>query len=170
MASNEHKSVQTRYFLINGYKKWSWREFSCACKCHISLVTSPCVHLMQNYRKGQNESNSNRSNEINPRRVYGNYTPYWTPWKQSSRLLQRNTIILLSKFDDVQGGSLGWRWGVHSIPWQKGRVGKSSMLKQIVKGRFEENETTTTEASNYKKTVKVDNTVAVSSLASLNSL
>ena len=44
------------------------------------------------------------------------------------------------------------------------------MLKQIVKGRFEENETTTTEASNYQKTVKVDNTVAVSSLASLNSL
>ncbi|KAM7456451.1 hypothetical protein BLSTO_02789 [Blastocystis sp. subtype 1] len=40
----------------------------------------------------------------------------------------------------------------------EGRVGKSSMLKQIVKGRFEENETTTTEASNYKKTVKVDNT------------
>lgn len=86
------------------------------------------------------------------------------------RVDERNTIILLSKFDDVQGGSLGWRWGVHSIPWQKGRVGKSSMLKQIVKGRFEENETTTTEASNYKKTVKVDNTVAVSSLASLNSL
>lgn len=44
------------------------------------------------------------------------------------------------------------------------------MLKQIVKGRFEENEMTTTEASNYKKTVKVDNTVTVSSLASLNSL
>lgn len=34
------------------------------------------------------------------------------------------------------------------------------MLKQIMKGRFEDNEATTTEASNYKKTVKVDNTVA----------
>lgn len=34
------------------------------------------------------------------------------------------------------------------------------MLKKIMKGRFEENEATTTEASNYRKTVQVDNTVA----------
>ena len=41
-----------------------------------------------------------------------------------------------------------------------GRVGKSSMIKQIMKGKFEEDEVTTTQASNCKKTVTVDNQVS----------
>lgn len=42
-----------------------------------------------------------------------------------------------------------------------GRVGKSSMLKQIIKGTFEEGEQTTTKATNYKKNVSVNGTVMV---------
>ena len=40
-----------------------------------------------------------------------------------------------------------------------GRVGKSSMLKQIIKGTFDEGEQTTTKANNYKKNVSVNGTV-----------
>ena len=34
------------------------------------------------------------------------------------------------------------------------------MIKQIMKGRFEDDERTTTQASNYKKTVNVDGSVS----------
>lgn len=42
-----------------------------------------------------------------------------------------------------------------------GRVGKSSMLKHIIKGTFEEGEQTTTKATNYKKNVSVNGIVLV---------
>lgn len=42
-----------------------------------------------------------------------------------------------------------------------GRVGKSSMLKHIIKGTFEEGEQTTTKATNYKKNVSVNGIVMV---------
>ena len=40
-----------------------------------------------------------------------------------------------------------------------GRVGKSSMIKQIIKGTFEDNEKTTTQASHYTKGLVVNGIV-----------
>ncbi|KAK8800352.1 hypothetical protein WA171_004984 [Blastocystis sp. BT1] len=39
----------------------------------------------------------------------------------------------------------------------EGRVGKTSMIKQIMKKNFTENEISTTQASHYQKVVKLDN-------------